>query len=38
MRERAALHGGILLAGPAPGGGWAVSTTLRCDQPAGQAA
>jgi signal transduction histidine kinase len=38
MRERAALHGGALLAGPAPGGGWAVSTTLRCGQPAGQAA
>ena len=35
MRERAALHGGALLAGPAPGGGWAVSATLR---PAGQAA
>jgi signal transduction histidine kinase len=35
MRERAALHGGTLLAGPAPGGGWAVSATLR---PAGQAA
>jgi signal transduction histidine kinase len=38
MRERAALHGGTLLAGPAPGGGWAVSATLRCAQPAGQAA
>jgi len=38
MRERAALHGGTLLAGPAPGGGWAVSATLRCGQPAGQAA
>jgi signal transduction histidine kinase len=38
MRERAALHGGALLAGPAPGGGWAVSATLRCGQPAGQAA
>jgi signal transduction histidine kinase len=35
MRERAALHDGTLLAGPAPGGGWAVSATLR---PAGQAA
>jgi signal transduction histidine kinase len=30
MRERAALHGGALVAGPAPGGGWAVSVTLRC--------
>ena len=29
MRERAGLHGGTLLAGPAPGGGWAVSATLR---------
>jgi signal transduction histidine kinase len=38
MRERAALHGGTLLAGPAPGGGWAVSATLRCGQSAGQAA
>jgi signal transduction histidine kinase len=35
MRERAALHGGTLLAGPAPGGGWAVSATLR---PLGQEA
>jgi signal transduction histidine kinase len=35
MRERAALHEGSLLAGPAPSGGWAVSATLR---PAGQAA
>ena len=32
MRERAALHGGTLLAGPAPGGGWAVSATLRPGQ------
>ncbi len=38
MRERAALHGGTLLAGPAPGGGWAVSATLRCGQAAGLAA
>jgi signal transduction histidine kinase len=35
MRERAALHEGTLLAGPAPGGGWAVSATLRCAQAAG---
>jgi signal transduction histidine kinase len=32
MRERAALHDGALLAGPAPGGGWAVSATLNCSQ------
>jgi signal transduction histidine kinase len=32
MRERAALHGGTLQAGPAPGRGWAVSATLRCSQ------
>jgi signal transduction histidine kinase len=38
MRERAALHEGSLLAGPAPSGGWAVSATLRCGQPAGRAA
>jgi signal transduction histidine kinase len=29
MRERAALHGGVLKAGPATGGGWLVSVTLR---------
>jgi signal transduction histidine kinase len=29
MRERAALHGGSLSAGPAPGGGWLVSAVLR---------
>jgi signal transduction histidine kinase len=29
MRERAARLGGELTAGPAPGGGWAVATTLR---------
>jgi signal transduction histidine kinase len=28
MRERAALHGGDVSAGPAPGGGWAVSAVL----------
>jgi signal transduction histidine kinase len=28
MRERAALHGGILRAGPVPGGGWSVSARL----------
>jgi signal transduction histidine kinase len=28
MRERAALHGGDISAGPAPGGGWAVSAVL----------
>jgi signal transduction histidine kinase len=38
MRERAALHGGTLLAGPAPGGGWAVTATLRCGQGSGDPA
>jgi signal transduction histidine kinase len=38
MRERAALHGGTLLAGPAPGGGWAVSATLNCGRASGDAA
>jgi signal transduction histidine kinase len=28
MRERAALHGGTLRAGPVPGGGWSVSALL----------
>jgi signal transduction histidine kinase len=28
MRERAALHGGELSAGPAPGGGYAVRVKL----------
>jgi signal transduction histidine kinase len=28
MRERAGLHGGVLSAGPAPGGGYAVRATL----------
>jgi signal transduction histidine kinase len=32
MRERAALHGGSLQAGPATGGGWVVSATLRPGQ------
>jgi signal transduction histidine kinase len=32
MRERAALHGGALQAGPAAGGGWVVSATLRPGQ------
>jgi len=31
MRERAALHGGALQAGPNPGGGWSVSTTLQLE-------
>jgi signal transduction histidine kinase len=29
MRERAALHGGTLRAGPADGGGWLVEATFR---------
>jgi signal transduction histidine kinase len=29
MRERAALHDGTVVAGPAPDGGWLVSATLR---------
>lgn len=32
IRERAALFGGFLRAGPAPEGGWAVSTTLRVNR------
>jgi len=28
MRERAALYGGAVSAGPAPGGGWSVEATL----------
>ena len=32
MRERAALHGGTVTAGPDPAGGWAVSATL-CPRP-----
>jgi len=31
MRERAALHGGVVHAGPAPEGGWIVSTALQLD-------
>jgi signal transduction histidine kinase len=34
MRERAALHGGDVSAGPAPGGGWIVSAFLRLDDQA----
>jgi signal transduction histidine kinase len=32
MRERAALHGGTVTAGPAPDGGWLVAATLRPGQ------
>jgi signal transduction histidine kinase len=32
MRERAALHGGDVSAGPAPGGGWLVTASMRPDQ------
>jgi signal transduction histidine kinase len=38
MRERAALHGGTVHAGPVPGGGWLVTATLRAARPAGTAA
>jgi signal transduction histidine kinase len=41
MRERVALLGGSLTAGPAPGGGFVVSAVLPTGQavlPAGQAA
>lgn len=31
MRERAALYGGTLRAGPEPGGGWRVTASLRTD-------
>jgi len=33
MRERVALHGGTLSAGPAPGGGWLVEAILRTAAP-----
>jgi signal transduction histidine kinase len=32
MRERVALHGGALCAGPAPDGGWLVETAFRPEQ------
>jgi signal transduction histidine kinase len=34
MRERAALHDGTVVAGPAPDGGWLVSATM-CPRPGG---
>jgi signal transduction histidine kinase len=37
MRERAALHGRPVHAGPVPGGGWLVTATLRAARPAGTA-
>ena len=33
MRERAAVFGGQVSAGPRAGGGWRVHTVLRLDQP-----
>jgi hypothetical protein len=33
MRERVALHGGTLRAGPAAGGGWLVEAILRTAAP-----
>jgi signal transduction histidine kinase len=33
MRERVALHGGTLRAGPGPGGGWLVEAVLRTAAP-----
>jgi signal transduction histidine kinase len=36
MRERAALHGGTVAAGPAPGGGWQVTATLGATGTAGE--
>jgi hypothetical protein len=32
MRERAALYGGTLRAGPRAGGGWTVETELHWDE------
>jgi signal transduction histidine kinase len=34
MRERVALHGGMLSVGRLPGGGWSVSATLHAEMPA----
>ena len=38
MRERAAMHGGTVTAGPAPGGGWSVTANLHGGAARGQAA
>jgi signal transduction histidine kinase len=37
MRERAALHGGTVFAGPGRDGGWSVSMALRLDRPVAKA-
>ena len=38
LRERMALYGGELVAGPRPGGGWLVRVRLPVDPPAGTGA
>jgi hypothetical protein len=33
MKERAAMYGGVVLAGPVSGGGWALEAELELDAP-----